>query len=184
MLIIYVWVVALMLLFFMLMISQVERRKLLICLFVVFIVSYVLSFLSWSFIVLVISRIGVVFVYAIFWSITAFLAIRMVSVGKRVQVLSLIVIGIVLAMVLGLFFGRIVGQYFGWRMIFFAIGIGAFIIFLCLIKLFFLLFSEYFGLLKSFSLLFRRSVLMSIYLLIVVVVIVYYTVYSYIEFFV
>ncbi|MDM4904307.1 sugar efflux transporter [Escherichia coli] len=143
MLTIYAWVVALMSLPFMLMTSQVERRKLLICLFVVFIASHVLSFLSWSFTVLVISRI--------------------------------------VAMVLGLPLGRIVGQYFGWRMTFFAIGIGALITLLCLIKLLPLLPSEHSGSLKSLPLLFRRPALMSIYLLTVVVVTAHYTAYSYIE---
>lgn len=149
--------------------------------FALFIASHVLTVFAWNFWVLMCSRIGVALAHAVFWSITASLAIQVGPKGKSAQTLSLLTTGTALAMVLRLPLGRLIGQYLGWRITFGIIGITALAIMLLLWRLLPRLPSNHSGSLSSVPELFRRPALVSIYGITVVVVTAHCTAYSYIE---
>ena len=178
---VYAWMVFLGSLPLMLLTAKVERKKLLLSIFSLFIISHILSVVAWNFWVLLISRIGIALAHAIFWSITASLVIRVAPKDKKQQALGLLALGSSLAMILGLPLGRLIGQSLDWRSSFAVIGIIATLVMLLMWKLLPHLPSKNAGSLASIPVLMKRPLLVGIYLLVMMIISGHFTTYSYIE---
>lgn len=181
MLTIYAWIVASMSLPMMMLTSHIERKKLLLMVFSLFIVSHGFSVIAWNFEMLVASRIGIAFAHAVFWSITASIAIRVAPPGKKTLALSVLATGTSLAMVLGVPLGRIIGQWLGWRTTFGVIAVVALLIMMALFRLLPPLPSLFTGSMKKLPELLRKPTLMGLYLFIFLIFTAHYSAYSYIE---
>lgn len=176
----YAWVVTIMSLPLTILTAKIERRLLLVILFILFIGSHILAWLAWSFASLMLARIGIACAHAVFWAITTPLAARIAPFHKRAKALSFIVTGSSLATVLGVPIGTIIGQHLGWRIAFLCIAVTAFIVMLILIWLLPKLPSNNAGSLKSLPSLFKRPTLMYVYLLTAIIVTGHFTAYTYI----
>ena len=178
---VYAWTVLIMSLPAMLATGNMERKSLLIKLFIIFIVGHILSVIAWNFWILLLARMCIALAHSVFWSITASLVMRVAPKHKKTQALGMLAIGTALATILGLPIGRIVGQIVGWRVTFGIIAVLALSIMFLIIRLLPNLPSKNAGSIASLPLLAKRPLLLWLYVTTAIVISAHFTAYTYIE---
>lgn len=178
---IYAWVVALASLPLMMAFAKTENKKRMLSLVALFTASHILSGFSNSYVMLMISRIGVACSHAVFWSIVTPLAVHVAPEGHRSTALSMIITGSSIAMIVGLPLGRAVGLMVGWRVTFLLIAILSAIV-LCLLAAFLpKVPSDNNISLKTLPTLVSTPALLCIFVMTALTITGHFTAYSYIE---
>ena len=178
---IYAWIVALASLPLMMAFAKTENKKLMLSLVALFTASHILSGFSNSYVMLMISRIGVACSHAVFWSIVTPLAVHVAPEGHRSTAVSMIITGSSIAMIVGLPLGRAVGLMVGWRVTFLLIAILSAIV-LCLLAAFLpKVPSDNNISLKTLPTLVSTPALLCIFVMTALTITGHFTAYSYIE---
>ena len=178
---IYAWVVALASLPLMMAFAKTENKKLMLSLVALFTASHILSGFSNSYVMLMISRIGVACSHAVFWSIVTPLAVHVAPEGHRSTAVSMIITGSSIAMIVGLPLGRAVGLMVSWRVTFLLIAILSAIV-LCLLAAFLpKVPSDNNISLKTLPTLVSTPALLCIFVMTALTITGHFTAYSYIE---
>ncbi|WP_085830113.1 MFS transporter [Collinsella vaginalis] len=119
---VYAWSVMLLSLPLMIVGSRLEFRRLMLIVLAVFSAGQFLSAAAPSFPILVLARLVVASAHAIFWSVAAVMATRLVDESHGPLAISMVATGTSIAMIFGLPLGRAIGLAVGWRMTFFLVG--------------------------------------------------------------
>ena len=178
---VYAWTVMIMSLPAMLATGDMERKGLLLKLFVIFIIGHIISVIAWNYWILLIARMCIAVAHSLFWAITASLVMRVAPKNKKTQAIGMLTIGTSLATILGLPLGRLVGQLVGWRITFAIIAALALVVMVFIMRLLPNLPSKNAGSLSSLPILAKRPLLIGLYATTVIIVSAHFTAYTYIE---
>ena len=178
---VYAWTVMIMSLPAMLATGDMERKGLLLKLFVIFIIGHIISVIAWNYWILLIARMCIAVALSLFWAITASLVMRVAPKNKKTQAIGMLAIGTSLATILGLPLGRLVGQLVGWRITFAIIAALALVVMVFIMRLLPNLPSKNAGSLSSLPILAKRPLLIGLYATTVIIVSAHFTAYTYIE---
>ena len=178
---VYAWTVMIMSLPAMLATGDMERKGLLLKLFVIFIIGHIISVIAWNYWILLIARMCIAVAHSLFWAITASLVMRVAPKNKKTQAIGMLAIGTSLATILGLPLGRLVGQLVGWRITFAIIAALALVVMVFIMRLLPNLPSKNAGSLSSLPILAKRPLLIGLYATTAIIVSAHFTAYTYIE---